>query len=291
MGCASCGMSFCNKCLKQKCKIPSKGSSEFSVCRICYNKLTSKNETENSFSPPDTYLKRLENLENPVAPPITVYKQNPKFQKMKVGLTPADQKLVDRLEKLKDDKNKSPPPSETELRKRLAQLKGENFVETSYKNLLPTVDSRTNQEKVDGLLEQYTSERDIELQHNPQEEIEARLATLREQGVRPNEGPYMSNLHDSDDSEEEIGKISKKVMDEVALEEKTKVIIGSSGTEEEEQYENLDETDVLPWCVLCNNDANVKCIECGDLYCAKCNKEVHEQWDRDHTVVAFKKNN
>lgn len=55
---------------------------------------------------------------------------------MKIGLTPADQNLVDRLEKLKDDKNKSPPPSETELRRRLAQLKGENFVETSHKNLV-----------------------------------------------------------------------------------------------------------------------------------------------------------
>lgn len=73
------------------------------------------------------------------------------------------------------------------------------------------MDNKTTQEKVDGLLEQYTSERDIELQHNPQEEIEARLATLREQGVRPNEGPFISNLHDSDDSEEEIEKITKKV--------------------------------------------------------------------------------
>lgn len=64
---------------------------------------------------------------------------------------------------------------------------------------------------MDSLLEEFITERDIELAHDPQEEIEARLATLREKGVRPNEGPYISNLHDSGSSEEEIDKITKKV--------------------------------------------------------------------------------
>jgi hypothetical protein len=75
-----------------------------------------------------------------------------------------------------------------------------------------TIDTRTDQQKADSLLEQFVSERDIELAHNPQDEIEARLATLREQGVRPNEGPYISNLHDSSSSEEEMDKITKKVI-------------------------------------------------------------------------------
>lgn len=74
------------------------------------------------------------------------------------------------------------------------------------------MDTRTDQQKADALLEQFLSERDIELAHNPQEEIEARLATLREKGVRPNEGPYISNLHDSSGSEEDVDKITKKVV-------------------------------------------------------------------------------
>lgn len=73
------------------------------------------------------------------------------------------------------------------------------------------MDTRTDQEKVDAILEQFMNEREIELAHNPQTEIEARLASLREQGVRPNEGPYISNLHDSSSSEEEADKITKKV--------------------------------------------------------------------------------
>lgn len=70
-------------------------------------------------------FRRLENLENPSAPPITVYRQDVKIQALRSGLSLADQKLVDRLEKLKDD-GKGPPPSESEIRERLANLKGEN---------------------------------------------------------------------------------------------------------------------------------------------------------------------
>lgn len=61
-------------------------------------------------------------------------------------------------------------------------------------------------------MEQFSSERDIELSHNPQDDIEARLKALRDQGIRPNEGTYISNLHDSSGSEEEVDKITKKVI-------------------------------------------------------------------------------
>lgn len=80
--------------------------------------------------------RRLENLENPSAPPITVYRNDVKLQNLRSGLSPADQQLIDRLENLKDDKSKPPPPSEGELRKRLAKLKGENnYVERPSKNV------------------------------------------------------------------------------------------------------------------------------------------------------------
>lgn len=61
-----------------------------------------------------------------------MYKQDSKILALRSGLSPADQALVDRLEKLKDD-GKGPPPSETEIRNRLANLKGENIVEGSSK--------------------------------------------------------------------------------------------------------------------------------------------------------------
>lgn len=73
-------------------------------------------------------------------------------------------------------------------------------------------DTRTDQQKADSLLEQFHNERDIEFSHNAQNEIEARLASLREKGVRPNENRYISDLHDSASSEEEVDKITKKVL-------------------------------------------------------------------------------
>lgn len=79
------------------------------------------------------FFRRLENLENPAAPPIIMYKQDNKINALRRGLSPIDQKLVDRLEKLKDE-GKGPPPSESEIRKRLAILKGENnYVEGPIK--------------------------------------------------------------------------------------------------------------------------------------------------------------
>lgn len=61
-------------------------------------------------------------------------------------------------------------------------------------------------------MERFINERDIEFSQNAQNEIEARLASLREQGVRPNESRYISDLHDSTSSEEEVDKITKKVI-------------------------------------------------------------------------------
>ncbi|XP_060528155.1 abscission/NoCut checkpoint regulator isoform X2 [Cylas formicarius] len=287
LGCSNCGLSFCGKCLKQKCKISSKGAGEFNVCRLCYSKLASGPSVDQHepANPPDTFLKRLENLENPAVPAIIVYKQDPKLYSLRTGLSPADQKLVDRLEKLKEEN--VPPPTDVEIRKRLDNLKGENkYVQAPSK---VNMDSRTDQQKVDSLLEMFACEREIELNHNPQEEIEARLATLRERGIRPNEGPYVSNLHDSSGSEEEVDRITKKIMDEVALDERCP--LGSSlkrhTSEEEDAIRSSPE---LPWCVLCNSDAKFRCLDCSrDLYCSKCNVEVHRNWgDTDHRVVAYK---
>lgn len=69
-------------------------------------------------------------------------------------------------------------------------------------------DSRTDQQKIDSLLEQYSKEQEIEQTHNPLEGIEARLATLKDQTVKNNEERDNSN---ASDSEQEVDRITKKV--------------------------------------------------------------------------------
>lgn len=59
MGCSNCGLSLCSKCLKQKCKIPSKENGEYGVCKLCFSKLNSGANTSKLqvIYPPDKFLK------------------------------------------------------------------------------------------------------------------------------------------------------------------------------------------------------------------------------------------
>lgn len=51
------------------------------------------------------------------------------------------------------------------------------------------------------------------------------------------------------------------------------------------------EPEELPWCVICNEDALVRCLGCGgDLYCPACCKEFHVGEDpNEHRVEKFKR--
>jgi len=51
------------------------------------------------------------------------------------------------------------------------------------------------------------------------------------------------------------------------------------------------EPEELPWCVICNDDASVRCQDCGgDLYCGQCYKELHrDPEERRHRAVGYRK--
>lgn len=82
-------------------------------------------------------------------------------------------------------------------------------------------------------------------------------------------------------------------MDEVALEEKCPVPVTkkiSSGSSVNDSEDTARSTPELPWCVLCNKDAQLRCLDCGgELYCTECNIEVHRTWTTgDHHVIRYK---
>lgn len=64
-------------------------------------------------------------MDNPAPAPITANKPDQVLTTLRKGLPSTDQQLINRLEKLKEG-SKGPPPTESELRARLAALKGEN---------------------------------------------------------------------------------------------------------------------------------------------------------------------
>lgn len=68
---------------------------------------------------------RLDSLENPAKPPIVMYKHTNHWDNFKTGLEPADQEIVDRLRKLKEE-DKTSALSVDEIKRRLALLKDED---------------------------------------------------------------------------------------------------------------------------------------------------------------------
>lgn len=67
-------------------------------------------------------------------------------------------------------------------------------------------------------------------------------------------------------------------------------------TPEEKEFVNSQkptaETEELPWCTICNDDAVVRCIGCdGDLFCRSCFKEIHDNDEeyREHPTKRYVK--
>lgn len=79
-------------------------------------------------------------------------------------------------------------------------------------------------------------------------------------------------------------------MKEVSLDESAPIKLRSNTQYSKEDEEPERTSPELPWCVLCNEDAKYRCLDCsGDLYCKQCNIEVHRNWgEADHKVVPFK---
>ena len=85
---------------------------------------------------------------------------------------------------------------------------------------------------------------------------------------------------DSDDEEQQVSKIVEKALAENRL---------GLDDEESDDCTKMDEEE-LPWCELCNDDAQLRCMECdGDLYCRRCWKETHREPDlKRHRIENYK---
>jgi len=80
-----------------------------------------------------SYFERLEMMDDPGKPPITLYRESNRVAALKRGLSIEDQKIVDRLQELRGDSRRRKSTEtigEEEVAARLAKLKGNSSTES-----------------------------------------------------------------------------------------------------------------------------------------------------------------
>ncbi|XP_028622682.1 abscission/NoCut checkpoint regulator isoform X2 [Grammomys surdaster] len=125
-----------------------------------------------------------------------------------------------------------------------------------------------------------------------------RLAVL--QGQDPSRVTLQDyHLPDSDedvDEETAIQRVLQQLTEEAALDEASGFNIpvepapGSRAQPCKAKTEGpRAEEEELPWCCICNEDATLRCAGCdGDLYCARCFREGHDNFDlKEHQTSPY----
>ncbi|XP_059117140.1 abscission/NoCut checkpoint regulator [Peromyscus eremicus] len=108
---------------------------------------------------------------------------------------------------------------------------------------------------------------------------------------------------EEDDEETAIQRVLKQLTEEAALDEASGFNIpveaaprpraqpSRAETETQSQLPGPQaEEEELPWCCICNEDATLRCAGCdGDLYCARCFREGHDNFDlKEHQTSAYR---
>ncbi|XP_065353856.1 abscission/NoCut checkpoint regulator [Cloeon dipterum] len=311
LGCPGCGFSCCSKCLKFEID----GVTSH-VCKNCHDKSQKKGQFR---PPPDAFLKRLarlETLEDPSRPPVTIYAHQtpPALQNLtqatKNDDVPSEIELRGRLQKLR--KRLTAAPSVEEIEVRLARLQGMHHNPKHHSFDVSSMTKKSDEEQTRDLVKQMEEEAALRKSYESawQADVEARLAKLKGEAAAAAEGQAGpseeapkdpesllkqicseagkggTDKMEVDDEESEIDIINK-VVAEIALDEKY-LIEDLDASDDELVSDSV--TEELPWCTICNEDATLRCPGCaGDLFCKECFKKCHDVCDmREHQPVKYK---
>ncbi|XP_061401316.1 abscission/NoCut checkpoint regulator-like [Musca vetustissima] len=325
-GCPNCGYSYCAKCLKRPVAVPKHNDKVMNVCLICYDKLSKLQAAEKVIdveSLPGTIVTKTNrgnakenNLNIDINKLLEVEPSAALTGEVLAPITPTpqmtssthssgensditenlDSAILQRLKNLKTNGNGNNQqlPSDDEIRSRLANLNGIPYKDYSKKDLLLSVDQRSDQEKMNDLLKQFMGEaqldRRIDAERNDAiSDIERRLRALRDtpvDGAAAASGPtrlvgdISPDTNTPSDNELDDEAILKDIMQKYLAEAR---LPEAPTTIESELAASVPpppagtETEELPWCNICNEDAVIRCLGCeGELFCATCFRECHD---------------
>lgn len=299
-GCPNCGFSFCTKCLKKEIEVPRCKNTKLKVCLKCFEKLErEKVKSTVQLDKKHSIENNIFTIEEPFDAPILEPTQSGKQSTEETTDNDdainenLDNLITKRLAGLKTVNDPITLPTDTEMASRLASLKGIPFKDYSNSDILLSTDTRTNQDKINDLLKQFVEEKNIDNSVKSEKttisEIEKRLASLRNNSdnLLPNCKGNVEGATAVLKEEDEINQIVKQYLDEATLPE--------ISAEENELIADLPkpsaDTEELPWCIICNEDAVIRCIGCdGDLFCSNCYKVCHDDEDfRNHKAQTYSK--
>jgi len=118
-------------------------------------------------------------------------------------------------------------------------------------------------------------------------EIQEQLERLK---CKPQGEKEFDELSNSSQISESEDKIISQILAEVKLEDRISPIKPEC-SQHRDSLSGPVEPEELPWCIICNDDATLRCRGCdGDLYCKQCFNEGHDEEDlKEHVASNFKK--
>ncbi|KAF6778846.1 hypothetical protein AHF37_01770 [Paragonimus kellicotti] len=110
-----------------------------------------------------------------------------------------------------------------------------------------------------------------------QAELEERLRKLKERDV--SDLP-VRQLPDSDEVEDLIEQLTAEA----------KIDLAAGITDQEVELGVQHNEDELPWCCICNRNAQLRCVDCdGDLFCQSCYRRTHQGRDmKRHQTKSYR---